>query len=84
MPLLTYSKYKDKIIGVADVAGNDIKSKIGTHATVLMDRGIFDNWKQPLCYWIVRDSFKADDLKSILQEAPFKFSESGFIIQAIV
>lgn len=83
-PLLTYSKFKDEVIGVSDCAQPTIKSKIGTHATVLMARGLYENWKQPICYWIVRDSFKAVDLETRLKPLLLRFLACGFQINAIV
>lgn len=77
---LKYSPHDDKIIGLSDFAGETITSKIGTHATVLMARGIFHNWKQPLAYWIVNGSFKAEQLKETLEACIPDLISSGLIV----
>lgn len=83
-PHLNYNVANDKLEGVADFVGPQIKDKIANHATVLMARGLYENWKQPLAHWIVKDSLKADQLMSIIPECIEKLISCGFIVVGMV
>lgn len=83
-PLLSYSEKADKLIGTSDFSDSTLRSKISTHATVLMARGLFVNWKQPLCFWTVRDSFKTTELLQESQVCLPKLRECGFNIKGFV
>lgn len=78
---LNYSVQQDKITGLSDFQGGTVESKIENHASVLMARGLFDGWTQPVSYWIVKDAFKAEDLKTIVEDCVRKLRSIGLIIR---
>lgn len=66
---LFYQIGLDEVIGFEDF-GEDTKSCIpATHATVLMVKGIQQNWKQPLAYFFVNSACPAAKLKVIILDA---------------
>ena len=55
-----YCMREDRAIGYEDFGGMDGQSeKVANHTLVLMARGLFDRWKQPLAYFFVHNSCPA-------------------------
>lgn len=82
-PHLNYNARNDEVLGIANFKV-DGKAQIGTHATVILVRGLFDNYKQPILYWIVKDSIKAKDLKTVVGPCIEKLYECGFEVKGMV
>ena len=66
---LDYDSRKDKIIGLEDF-GDGVKSNcLATSAIVIMARGIIENWKQPLAYYLVNESCSSEKVREKLEDA---------------
>ena len=63
---LLYDIFTDEVIGFVDLGAGQKRELIATSALVVMARGIADNWKQPLCYFLVHESCKSSDIKKKL------------------
>ncbi len=60
---LFYDCSKNKVIGLEDFGDGITSDKLATSAIFLMARGIIDNWKQPLAYYLVNESCRSDMVK---------------------
>lgn len=49
-----------------------------------MARGINDNWKQPLGYFFLKSTIKAEDLEGILYNCLKKLEEAGAVVKLVV
>lgn len=58
--------------------------KIGSHVLVLMVRGLYNNWKFPLSYYLTSSEIKGDNLAIIVKESVQKLFDLGLIPVAIV
>ena len=65
---LWYNPHTDEIEGYEDLGHLGRTNKVATHALVFMLRGIFCNWKQPLCYLLTCGPCKAVIIESFLIE----------------
>ena len=89
MKNLEYNKNIDVVEGFEDLGmeleGGGRRKYVGTHALVIMIRGLYHKWKIPFSYYIAgRGGVKAPDLKIILEKALNKIAEIGFIPKAVV
>jgi len=62
---LFYNVSKDKIIGFHE-SNYSKKYEPAKYALVLMLRGMNENWKQPIAYFLVSSSCTGADLKDII------------------
>ena len=60
---LLYDIFTDEVIGFVDLGAGQRRELIATSALVVMARGITDNWKQPLGYFLVHESCKSSEIK---------------------
>ncbi|XP_074040070.1 uncharacterized protein [Leptinotarsa decemlineata] len=81
---LFYNTGSDEIVGLQDYGNGSKEFITANHATVIMIRGLYFNWKQPLAYFLVNETLRADDLKLIIEECIPKLTNIGFIIGAFV
>lgn len=82
-PHFDYNKKSDRIIGLVD-NGITTQNKIADHALVVMIRGIFKNYKQPISYTFCSGSTKKDDLCLLIKTLTRKLSSVGFTVLATV
>lgn len=82
-PHFDYNKKKDKIIGFVN-NGFRMKSQIADHALVFMIRGIYRNYKQPICYTFCSGSTSTEELVMLLTCVIKKLKETGFNVVATV
>jgi DNA transposase THAP9 len=68
MKTLEYNKVLDEIEGYEDLGTLGRKNKLGSHALVVMVRGLYNNWKLPLCYFFTGSGVKGDDLVIIIED----------------
>ena len=66
---MLYDISKDKVIQFVDLGGGKKSQLIATSAIVVMARGIAENWKQSLSYFLVHESSKSSEVKGILLDA---------------
>lgn len=63
---LFYNRGTDEVIGFEDFGNDQRAFKPALNATVLMIRGLYTNWKQPVAYYLHNSSCPANTLKTIL------------------
>ena len=64
---LDYTTNKD-VIGLEDYRDGEKTSYLATSAIVFMARGICENWKQPLAYFLVNEACSGEKVKEKLFE----------------
>lgn len=60
---LFYNSGTDQVVGLEDCGQGDRIFKPAHNATVLMVRGIYSKWKQPLCYYFFHSTCPGGTLK---------------------
>ena len=81
---LSYDEYKDEIIGLEDFGDGVKNNTTATSALVFMARGILENWKQPLGYYLVHESCNSTKIKEKLLETINKISSISLKVIAVV
>jgi len=79
-----YCRQNDRIIGYEDFGEGCDCDKPANHALVLMARGLFDRWKQPLAYFFVSNTSPATKLHRIVTECTRKLRSAGFTVACII
>jgi len=67
MKTLEYNKILDEIEGFEDLGDMGRTEKFGSHALVIMVRGLYKNWKLPLSYFFTGSGVKGDTLVEIVK-----------------
>lgn len=80
---LFYDIGKDEIIGFVDY-GNDKILKPSLHALVVIVKGIYNNWKQPLAYFFVHETCPPDILQNIVERIITKLFDIGLKVRVLV
>lgn len=80
---LKYNLKDDSIVGLSDFKKHD-EPQSATHATVFLARGLFENFKQTLAYYLVHGSMNASDLKNSIRAILEKLRKCGFKVIGIV
>lgn len=80
---LFYQINNDKIIGFHEINGVQM-GEPATQALVIMARGIFFNWQQPLGYCLLSQSRKYKELNNWVDEVIEKVMEIGLKVVAVV
>jgi len=84
MKAVEYNKFLDYIEGFEDLGPLGRNDKIGTHALVIMVRGLYKNWKFPLSFFFTGSGVKGNDLVIIIKQAIKHIIEVGLIPTCIV
>ncbi|KAL4085312.1 hypothetical protein QTP88_027171 [Uroleucon formosanum] len=84
MKCVEYNKIMDLIEGFEDVGTLGRTNKIGSHALVVMLRGLYSNWKFPFCYFFTGSGVKGDDLVLIIKNCVQKVLDLELIPTCIV
>lgn len=79
---LFYNIRSDEIIGFHHTSQKTYD--LATEALVLMARGINENWKQPLAYFLVSSSCPVPDLRNILIEAIRRLTNIGLNVVTVI
>jgi len=58
--------------------------KLGSHALVIMVRGLIKNWKFPFSYYFTGSGVKGDDLVKIVKDSVEKMLHVGLLPSCIV
>lgn len=82
---LFYDNYSDEVVGFENYYGKGEKTAtVATSAIVVMARGITENWKQPLGYFLVHESCNSAKVKEIIDETIEKLHTIGLNVMCIV
>lgn len=84
MKAIEYNKTMDIIEGYEDLGNLGRTDKIGSHALVIMIRGLYVNWKLPFSYFFTGNGIKGDNLVIILNECVKKLLDFGLLPSAVV
>lgn len=68
MKSIEYNKVLDEIEGFEDLGTLGRTNKLGSHALVVMVRGLYAKWKFPLSYFFTGSGVKGDNLATIIEE----------------
>lgn len=80
---LYYNISLDKVVGFED--SGEIKSLLpACNVAALMFKGVFNNWKQPLAYFLMNSSFSAHQIKNIIIKTITKLQEIGYVVIAFI
>lgn len=82
-PTLQYSRKQDVIKSVPDI-GHLRTADIADHVLVLMLKGIYKQWKQPVCFTFSSGPVKSITLKTLIQEVIQATQETGLKVIATV
>nr|CAI5848512.1 unnamed protein product [Callosobruchus analis] len=80
---LFYRTKSDEIIGFEDIGSEKKSNTICKNALVIMARGLYTRWKQPIAYFFVESQMKAADLRNMLEECIEKLIQTGLIVEGI-
>ena len=81
---LHYDEKNDSIIGFEDFGDKETSGAIAKSALVLMARGILQNWKQPIAYYFVNESYDRLHFKEIVTEAIMHLENMGLSAISLV
>lgn len=82
--LIHYNPKDDLIVGLHDEGDNQRKPEPADHANVFMLKGVFKQWKQPICYTFSNGPAKSSSLKKLVVEIIRKATEIGLTVIATV
>ena len=79
-----YQSNTDELVGLEDF-GDGIKTNcVASSAIVFMARGVVDNWKQPLAYYLVNESCSSTKVREKLEELIDKVESIGLNVVGLV
>ena len=81
---LAYERGHDTVKGFVDFGCLGQSKELGNHALVFMASGMFTHWKQPLGYFVSRNSAPALVLKDLLFQCLSYVRSAGFIVKGII
>lgn len=81
---IEYNKTIDLIEGFQDLGSLGRSSKFAKHALMVMVRGLYNNWKFPLCYFLSNNGVKGDDLLILIKDCVDNILNVGLLPLAIV
>lgn len=77
---LFYDRTTDSVVGLAENEKNEKIFKPALSACLLMLRGIYSRWKQPVAYYLPHTTCPGTSLKNIIFETVEKVSSTGLNI----
>lgn len=81
---LEYSTNKDVLTGLEDYGDGEKTNCLATSAIVFMARGISENWKQPLAYFLVNEACSSEKVKEKLFQIIDEVENIGLSVLAVV
>lgn len=81
---LEYNTRRDLIEGFQDMGNLGRESQIATQALVFMVRGLCENWKIPVSYYLSASSIKHQYLEALVKENITCLQNAGLNIRALV
>lgn len=82
--LLHYNQKQDLICGLEDMGDGHRTQEIADHANVFMVKGLFRQWKQPICYTFTGGPHKSLSLKDLIKVLFEKCHSIGLKIMTTV
>ena len=79
-----YQSNTDELIGLEDPGDGDKTNALATSAIVFMARGLIENWKQPLAYYLVNESCGSKKVKEKLEDVIGKVEKIGLEVVAVI
>ena len=83
-PNLSYNKETDSLEGYEDFGSLGKTVKVADHVLVFLLRGLKDNWKQPIGYFLSDGPMTADIMKPLVLECIAKCSKKELMIKCLV
>ena len=74
----------DELVGIEDYGDGVKMNLMATSAIVFMTRGVVDNWKQHLAYYLVNESCSSEKVREKLEEIIDKVEGIGLEVVAVV
>lgn len=84
MKHIEYNKSLDLIEGFEDMGVLGRFPKYAKHALVIMVRGLYSNWKFPLCYFLTSNGVKGNDLCILIKSSIKEIGDIGLLPTALV
>lgn len=84
MRTIEYNKVLDEIEGFEDLGSLGRTNKLGSHALVVMVRGLYAKWKIPLCYFFTGSGVKGNNLVTIIEECVKQILSIGLLPTCII
>lgn len=79
----TYHTGRDEIVGFHDIGNGKDPSAYAQNALVIMARGLYSSWKQPIAYYFVKSQFNATELRPVLEDCFRKLTSTGLLVEGI-
>ena len=79
-----YQSNTDELIGLEDLGDGSKTDCLATSAIVFMARGLVENWKQPLAYYLVNESCDSKKVKEKLENVINKVETIGLEVVAVI
>lgn len=81
---LYYNTGRDELVGLHDLGNGNKEFSYAKNALVIMARGLYSNWKQPVAYFFLKSQFPAATLRDALEECVAKLTRAGLHVEALV
>lgn len=81
---IKYNKTLDMIEGFEDLGLIGRTSKYAKHALVIIVRGLYKNWKFPLCYFLGNNGINGNELSQIIKQSVKHILNIGLLPTSIV
>jgi hypothetical protein len=81
---LQYNADLDCIDGLVDFGAGDRRRNFADHALVFMIKGIYSNWKQPVCYTFCESSTPTVDSVKLIKDVVRHVRQTGLNIVATI
>ena len=82
--LLHYNSKDDVVEGIQDFGNGDRKAEIADYANVFMLKGVFRQWKQPICYSFSSGPTRSTQLKKLIIKIIKECSSIGLEVIATI
>ncbi|XP_025192284.1 uncharacterized protein LOC112592447 [Melanaphis sacchari] len=81
---IEYNKALDMIEGFEDLGPLGRSSNYAKHALVIMVRGLYKNWKFPLCYFLSGNGVSGNELVNLIKQSVKQILDIGLLPTSIV
>ena len=81
---LFYNTSSDELVGLHDIGSEKREFSFAKNALVIMARGLYSNWKQPIAYFFLKSQFGANPLRAALEECVLKLTDAGLFVETLV
>ncbi|KAF2894802.1 hypothetical protein ILUMI_11375, partial [Ignelater luminosus] len=73
---LFYNRTADEVVGFHEVLGTKSFRPVNS-ALIIMTRGVYQNWKQPIGYFLINNVCSSEDLKNVIFTAISHLQDTG-------